>query len=463
MAKNSFNDDLYRQYQREVERQKREYEDQLRYRAMNQYYNQNISPVSIFGGGGVVGDAIAITKDANTKVTMNDKKLKIGDKVKFVYNGVQLIARDRIPSNGYGYGSEEGIPPELLQTNGSLVLSPEYDVKFGKITAFHKDWIIVEYPSNINDAPNSSTPGYTKLGFKKENLMPAKGKRGKKVNVIDTKVLDALVIEPIIKNDIIAVLRQHEYQDKLMNKWGLGKVIEYGRGTTFLFHGSPGTGKTYGAKLIAKSLGKELLTIGAAEIQTSEPGGANRNIQNAFKEAKDKNKVLFLDECDSLIFNRSTLGMVLGSEVNTLLTEIEKSEGVVILATNRVSDMDEALERRISLIIEFPFPKLEQRVEIWKGLLPKKLPLDKNVVVAELASHEFTGGFIKNVVLNAARMAVSEKSKKVTNDHFSRAIMRAKASKGIMGKRRIQTEGPSQNLQSEMTKVVDIMSDYKKE
>jgi len=250
---------------------------------------------------------------------------------------------------------------------------------------------------------------------------------------IDFKALDKLVIEPAAKEEIVSVLKQHDHAKKIFEDWGLGEVIEYGKGMTFLFYGPPGTGKTWGATLIAKALGVETITIGAAEIQTSEPGGANRNIQNAFTAARESGNVLFIDECDSLITTRDSVGMVLGGEINTLLTEIEKFEGVCILATNRIDTLDQALERRISLIIEFPEPTFEMRQEIWRKLIPSKMPLEKEVEFEKLAEHKLTGGQIKNCVLQAALLALASDSKKVALTHFEAAIQRVQKSKSLMG------------------------------
>lgn len=258
-------------------------------------------------------------------------------------------------------------------------------------------------------------------------------KKKKRVPVYDASKMEALIIEQKVKDEIVAVLDQHKNHDKLFKEWGLGDVIEYGRGMTFMFYGSPGTGKTFGAHCIAKAMGTELLVISAADIQSSEPGGANRAIQQAFKEAKSKKSVLFLDECDSLIASRNDLGMILASEVNTLLTEIEKFEGVAILATNRIENMDEALERRISLIVEFPKPDYEMRKKIWGKLLPKKMPLGKEVSIDDLAKNELTGGQIKNVVLHAARMALADGKEKVEMKHFTTSIERLNKSKNLMG------------------------------
>jgi len=250
---------------------------------------------------------------------------------------------------------------------------------------------------------------------------------------IDTDQLKALIMDDATKNEIISTLKQHENHTKLFEDWGLGETIEYGKGMTFMFHGSPGTGKTWGAKCIAKALKAELHTIGAAEIQSQEPGGANRAIMEAFETAKTEGKVLFIDECDSLITSRADVGMILASEINTLLTEIEKFEGVCILATNRIDTMDEALERRISLIVEFPEPMHGQRIEIFRNIMPQKMPVEADVTCDVLADHKLTGGQIKNVVLQAARLAMGEGATAVGMRHFDAAVSRLQKSKGRMG------------------------------
>lgn len=304
--------------------------------------------------------------------------------------------------------------------------------------------------------------GNCKIDYLNNVPTPKKKAFGKKVE-LDTTKLEPLVIDPEVKIEIVALLQQHKHAKKIFDEWGLADVIEYGRGMTLMFWGPPGTGKTFGARCVAKALGKELLIIGAAEIQSSEPGGANRNIQQAFATAAEENKVLFIDECDSLIGNRAHLGMILSSEINTLLTEIEKSEGVVILATNRISDMDPALERRLSLIIEFPAPNFDQRVAIWKGLIPEKMPLHSDVDINELSEHDLTGGLIKNVVLQAARLAVSEDCLKVEKKHFKKAIERTVSSKNLMGKNRIQTsDGMSVGTGSGTDKVRKLQETFKK-
>lgn len=268
------------------------------------------------------------------------------------------------------------------------------------------------------------------------NLQHAHDKKKKDESIkIKQSELDRLVLPDADKKEIISVLKQAEHHEKIFDSWGLGETIEYGRGMGLLFHGPPGTGKTWAANCIAKAVSQELLVVNAANIQSSEPGGANRNIEAAFKEATTKKKVLFLDECDSLITSRNDVGMVLSSEINTLLTEIEKFEGFCILATNRIDTLDEALERRLALIIEFSDPDFKARKEIWTKLIPKKFPLDKAITFDTLAEHKLTGGQIKNVLLQAARLAAADGLQIVSLEVIERAVTRIHDSKGLMGKR----------------------------
>lgn len=334
----------------------------------------------------------------------NMRKYKIGDIVQYGDELVTVVA--------FQNGHEAGY---LTQRNSN-------DYHRGDADAVDENGNEIDFS---NEPPNKYWVNEYDLGEVASSKEPPKP-------IFDTSSFEKLILPQKEKDEIIAVMKQQQNQSKLFTEWGLAETIEYGKGMTFLFYGTPGTGKTWGANCIAKTLGKKLHVISAAEIQSSEPGAANRNLQEAFKKAKDG--VLLLDECDSLITSRNDVGMVLASEINTLLTEIEKTEGVVVLTTNRADTLDEALERRISLIIEFPFPNQEMRKQIWEKLLPEKMPRGKYATVEKLSEYNLSGGQIKNVILQAARLAVADEKNKVELSHFESAIERVQVSKSLMGK-----------------------------
>jgi AAA+ superfamily predicted ATPase len=235
--------------------------------------------------------------------------------------------------------------------------------------------------------------------------------------------LGDIILDEATKEDIISAVKQIENQHKLFVEWGLGEVIEYGKGITLLFHGVAGTGKTLIARRLAKVLKFKMLELDTAQLESSEPGQYERNLTAFFQKAeKEKSTILFLDECDGLIQSRTGMGQIMSAQNNCLLKCIENYSGILIMATNRIDSLDEALERRISLIIEFKRPSKETRIELWKRHLPKKLPIDPVITPTDLAEFDLTGGQIKNVVLNAARFAIAADAKQLSPEHFARAV-----------------------------------------
>jgi ATP-dependent 26S proteasome regulatory subunit len=222
-----------------------------------------------------------------------------------------------------------------------------------------------------------------------------------------------------------ALEQMHQYE-LIFEKWGFGKTMEKGRGISMLFHGPPGTGKTLTAQAIADHLGCTLKVIAAADIESSVPGEAERNIRKHFKEAKGQKVVLLFDECDSLIYSRQHVGAILGAQINELLSQLERFEGISIFTTNRLGTLDEAVNRRLALKLEFAMPTRDDRVKIWQRMFPAEAPLAKDVEWEILAEFEITGGYIKNAVLRAARMAATEKvansRKKIAMKHLKKAL-----------------------------------------
>jgi hypothetical protein len=212
---------------------------------------------------------------------------------------------------------------------------------------------------------------------------------------------------------------------RLMNTWGLRASFPYGTGVTVLFYGPPGTGKTATAEAIAHELDKPLLVADYAKLQNCFVGQTEKNIVSTFRKARQHDAVLFWDEADAMFFDRDAASRTWEvRDVNVLLQEIERFEGVCILATNRQVTLDKALERRITAKVPFPRPDSALRETIWRKLLPKRLPLAPGVDIARLSREDLAGGEIKNVILNAARFACGRgEDASVTADDFERALI----------------------------------------
>jgi AAA+ superfamily predicted ATPase len=236
--------------------------------------------------------------------------------------------------------------------------------------------------------------------------------------------LEDLVLDKEPRKALELALAQARHSQVLLERWGLASVIPYGRGLAMLFYGPPGTGKTACAEAVAHALGRPLLVASYAELQNAFVGQTEKNVARIFRQASAANAVLLFDEADAIFFDRDTAQYNWESrEVNVLLQEIERHEGVCILTTNRRPTLDKALARRLALKLGFERPDFEARKRIWTLLRPAKLPLAKGIDIDALAHHELSGGEIKNVLLNAARSALRRGPRsRITQKDFDQAI-----------------------------------------
>ncbi|HET7711064.1 MAG TPA: ATP-binding protein [Thermoanaerobaculia bacterium] len=238
----------------------------------------------------------------------------------------------------------------------------------------------------------------------------------------------------------LAQVRNHAL---IFGRWGLGERHNAGQGLAFNFAGPPGTGKTICAEAIAHALGRKLLVVDYAELESMWMGETPKNVAGAFRNAAELNAVLFFDEADSIAARRS-VGASLSPEregnlvVNVLLRELDSFNGIVIFATNLAANFDPAFERRIRTHVLFEMPGVDEREQIWRVQIhPRKTPLAEDVDFRALAERfVMSGGDIKNAVIKAASAAAAESgndaAKRIHQRHFEAAAEDVIAAKAVM-------------------------------
>ena len=227
-----------------------------------------------------------------------------------------------------------------------------------------------------------------------------------------------------------------KYKHKVYREWGFDSKISYGRGLSVLLCGVPGTGKTMCAQIISKQLNMEAYKVNISQIISKYIGETEKNLNLLFKEARSSDCILFFDECDALFGKRSDVkdshDKNANAEVAYLLQLIEDYDGVCILASNLLQNIDEAFMRRITYVVKFPFPDTDMRKQICTSMLPDKLPVSDDIDWAFLAEKfKLSGGHIKNIVLSAAFSAASENTP-LCMRHVLRAAVREMKKNGIV-------------------------------
>lgn len=174
---------------------------------------------------------------------------------------------------------------------------------------------------------------------------------------------------------------------------------------TMLFCGPSGTGKTMLANALARNFDHKVLLVDYPTLVSLSGGFKGDNVfRMLFREAQLQQSIVFFDECEAL-FEARALG---NNMIQDLLVEVERFNGIVVMATNRAVVLDEALFRRITITVQFDFPTPSLRKEIWKNHIPTEFKLDESVDLDVLAEKfALSGGFIKNSLTTILTEAVS--------------------------------------------------------
>jgi len=204
-----------------------------------------------------------------------------------------------------------------------------------------------------------------------------------------------LVLDPFTMEHVLEIKAWIRHGDILLNQLGLKKKVK--PGYRALFYGPSGTGKTLTASLLGKMAGRDVYRIDLSLVISKYIGETEKNLEKIFKQAENKNWILFFDEADALFGKRTKItdahDRFANQEVSYLLQRVEDYAGVVILASNFRSNIDEAFMRRFQAIIHFPMPKPADRLRLWKEGFSDRTELDPRIDLGAFAAeYEISGG-----------------------------------------------------------------------
>ncbi|KQK18892.1 uncharacterized protein LOC100838141 isoform X2 [Brachypodium distachyon] len=185
-----------------------------------------------------------------------------------------------------------------------------------------------------------------------------------------------------------------------------------------LLFGPPGTGKTLLAKALATEAGANFISITGSSLTSKWFGDAEKLTKALFSFASRLAPVIiFVDEVDSLLGARG--GTFEHEATRRMRNEFmaawdglrskEKQRILILGATNRPFDLDDAVIRRLPRRIYIDLPDAQNRMKILKILLAKE-NLESEFGFDELANatEGYSGSDLKNLCIAAAYRPVHE-------------------------------------------------------
>ena len=137
---------------------------------------------------------------------------------------------------------------------------------------------------------------------------------------------------------------------------GFGAAAEDKPRMNVLLYGPPGTGKTEFVKYLGKALDRKVVVMKGSDLLSKWVGESEQNIAKAFRRAEAEHAILFFDEVDGLLQDRSGASHSWEiTQVNELLQQMENFDGVMVAATNFSKNLDAAVMRRFTFKLEFGY------------------------------------------------------------------------------------------------------------
>ncbi|PIA48827.1 hypothetical protein AQUCO_01300030v1 [Aquilegia coerulea] len=188
-----------------------------------------------------------------------------------------------------------------------------------------------------------------------------------------------------------------------------GKLLSPQKGV--LLYGPPGTGKTMLAKAIAKESGAVFINVRISNLMSKWFGDAQKLVAAVFSLAyKLQPAIIFIDEVDSFLGQRRSTDHEALANMKTEFmalwdgfTTDQNARVMVLAATNRPGELDEAILRRLPQAFEIGIPDHSERIKILKVIL-KEEKVEDNIDFDHISSlcEGYTGSDLLELCKKAA-------------------------------------------------------------
>lgn len=229
---------------------------------------------------------------------------------------------------------------------------------------------------------------------------------------------DDLKLDEKVMDKVLSMASWIKHLDKIQEDEVMSKEI---KGYKAILYGPPGTGKSLSVKIIGKERDLPVYRIDLSMVVSKYIGETEKNLSFVFDLAERRNWILFFDEGDALFGKRaqtkSSQDRYANQEVSYLLQRMEDHPGVIILATNKLKNIDEAFLRRFQTQIYFPKSSYAERVLLWTKAFGGKYQLEDPAIIDSISkTYEISAAEIINVKHFAVIKALSNNCDKVKTE-----------------------------------------------
>lgn len=238
------------------------------------------------------------------------------------------------------------------------------------------------------------------------------------VEIIPQERKSELIVSPDLMEKIDRILSEYKQSHKL-GKFGMTNRRKV------LLTGPPGTGKTLTASVIAQELKLPLYVILIDKLITKFMGETANKLRQVFGQMEGQKGVFLFDEFDTIGGERAKdndvgeMRRVLNSFLHFM--DNDKSESIIMAATNNLTLLDQALFRRFDDIIRYQLPEAEEIKKLISNKLATFKPafkLDPLVKTASGLSH----AEIASACLDAIKDAILQNKNKVEKTKLTRFL-----------------------------------------
>ena len=220
---------------------------------------------------------------------------------------------------------------------------------------------------------------------------------------------DSLVLSHARKTLVHSLVRQHKRRKDAFDDVVAGK----GKGLIGLLSGKPGSGKTLTAESISQLTRQPLYTISAGELG-EKPQEVDEKLTMILALAVTWNAVVLIDEADVFMQTRDDNNITRNALVSIFLRQLEYFEGILLLTTNRIANIDGAFSSRLHFFFHYPDLDFAARKQIWATFWRRAGAEGGKVIgltdegIAQLAERPLNGRQIKNTVASALSLAMED-------------------------------------------------------